>query len=276
VNNNDDVVRLTKMLVAPGAAVRAGDIVAEVETDKANFTVEAEADGYVLAVAHELNQMIPVGSVLLWLGATPDEPVPAVHAHTAADTPPPQRREPTLKAAQMLARLGLRAEDIPASGERLSVNDIEAYVAKQRGPSAPIASGVTRPLTPEERAMVRTVRWQRDEAVPGYVEIQYPTAAWEQAAADYQRTARLLVSPLLSLMAWQLVRLAAARPELNSTIVGDRRHVYDVVNLGFTVQSERTLYLAVLNNAGAQTDLTLDNFGTIQSMAEFLKRVSRV
>ncbi len=69
--------------------------------------------------------------------------------------------------------------------------------------------------------------------------------------------------------------LAAARPELNSTIVGDRRHVYDVVNLGFTVQSERTLYLAVLNNAGAQTDLTLDNFGTIQSMAEFLKRVSR-
>jgi hypothetical protein len=37
---------------------------------------------------------------------------------------------------------------------------------------------------------------------------------------------------------------------------------------------ERALYLAVLNNAGAQTDLTLDNFGNIQSMAEFLKRVS--
>jgi len=50
VNNNDDTVRLVKLLVKAGDAVSAGQLVAEVETDKANFTVESDRDGYVLAV----------------------------------------------------------------------------------------------------------------------------------------------------------------------------------------------------------------------------------
>src|SRR5512140_2657441 len=100
VNNNDDTVRLVRLCVKPGDAVRAGEIVAEVETDKANYTVESEQDGYVIAIAQELEQTIEVGSVLLWLGATPDEAAPAA----AAAVPVPgaaARTEPTLKAAQL-------------------------------------------------------------------------------------------------------------------------------------------------------------------------------
>ena len=40
---------------------------------------------------------------------------------------------------------------------------------------------------------------------------------------------------------------------MTSTIVGDQRLVYDAVNLGFTVQSETTLYLVVVENAAALT-----------------------
>ena len=69
VNNNDDVVRLLRVLVKPGDRVSAGDIVAEVETDKANFTIEAEQSGFVLAVIPQVQDMIDVGSVLLWVGA---------------------------------------------------------------------------------------------------------------------------------------------------------------------------------------------------------------
>src|SRR4029077_17388116 len=77
VNNNDDTVRLVKLLVKPGDEVRVGQLVAEVETDKANFTVESDRDGYVLAVEKALNDTIDVGSVLLWLGASTDEIVRA-------------------------------------------------------------------------------------------------------------------------------------------------------------------------------------------------------
>src|SRR6185295_259634 len=242
VNNNDDSVRLVKLLVKPGDAVRAGQLVAEVETDKANFTVESDRDGVVLEISKSLNDTIAVGSVLLWLGEHANEAVPAM-AVGAAAVPVGGRggAAPTLKAQQMLATHGLSASDVPASGERLTVADIEAFLAARAqpaaasGPPAPagLAAGATRPLTPEERGMLRTVLWQRDEAVPGYVELAYDAAAWDRAAAEYQKREKLLLSPLLALMAHGLVRAAAADPRVNSTMVGDARHVYGAVNLGF-------------------------------------------
>ena len=86
VNNNDDTVRLIRVMVKRGDAIRAGDIVAEVETDKANFTVEAERGGFVLEVAQPVNEMIDVGSVLLWVGDALDEQV-AVAATAAKHGP---------------------------------------------------------------------------------------------------------------------------------------------------------------------------------------------
>ena len=41
VNNNDDLVKLIRVVVKPGDWVDAGALVAEVETDKASFTVES-------------------------------------------------------------------------------------------------------------------------------------------------------------------------------------------------------------------------------------------
>jgi len=98
---------------------------------------------------------------------------------------------------------------------------------------------------------MRTVLWQRDEAVPGYVELTYDASAWDRAATDYQKRERLLLSPLLALMAHRLARIAAQNSRLNSTIVDDQRHTYSTVNLGFTVQSDSTLYLAVVHDAAA-------------------------
>jgi pyruvate/2-oxoglutarate dehydrogenase complex dihydrolipoamide acyltransferase (E2) component len=265
VNNNDDSVRLVKLLVKPGDAVRAGEIVAEVETDKANFTVESDQDGYVLCVSPQLNQTIDVGSVLLWLGATADEPCPAQKTGAAAPSAAAVL-PPTLKAAQLLAKHGLLASDVPAGGGRLTVQDVEAFLARGASPvverteeshgvqiSTPskIAPGVGRSLSPEERGMLRTVLWQRDEAVPGYVEIEYDAAAWEQFAGEYQKRKRLMLSPQLALMAYQLVRFAAAHERWNSTIVGELRHVYRSVNLGFTIQSDTTLYLGVVQDASS-------------------------
>ena len=261
VNNNDDTVRLIRVMVKRGDAVRAGDIVAEVETDKANFTVEAERGGYVLEVSQLVNEMIDVGSVLLWIGDAPDEPV-AVAAAAAAKTPTSETTRPTLKAAQLLAKHGLAAADVPFAGQRLTVNDIEAFIAPrssspstplEAGPAAGLAKGMARPLTPEERGMLRAVLWHRDEAVPGYVELEYDAAEWERVASEYQKREDLLLSPLLALMAYRLVRVAAANERLNATIDGGRLHVYSTVNLGFTVQSDRTLYLAVAPNAGAMS-----------------------
>lgn len=244
VNNNDDFVRFSRTFVEAGAAVKTGDPVAEIETDKATFTVESERDGYLLGFVQPLGEMIAVGSVLGWIGDLPGETIPNGHAAAAV---PVTGAEPTLKAALLLAKFGMSAASVPASGARLSAQDVMDYAAKR--PSAELSPGERHTLTAAERGMLRTVSWHGQQAVPGYVEIEYPAAPWDRYAEAFQSKHKLLLSPLLALMAWRLVELAKTNPKLNSTISGDERLQYAAINLGFTLQAAGNLYLLSVKDA---------------------------
>jgi pyruvate dehydrogenase E2 component (dihydrolipoamide acetyltransferase) len=277
VNNNDDAVRLIRVVMKEGDRVEVGDIVAEVETDKASFTVEAEVPGFVLRVVPQMHELIEVGSVLLWVGASLDESIP----EKVTPATPQTRNEPTVKAALLLTKYNLRAADVPASGARLTAQDVEQYIASRSllpaderasigaaSGNAATVKGTLEPLTPDERGMLRTVQWQRQEAVPGYVELQYDAGTWDRFAADFQQRERLLINPLLSLMAYRLARVAAQNRRINSTIKDQERLVYECVNVGFTVQSETTLFLVVIENAATLTCREfVDRLGQLQRSA---------
>jgi pyruvate/2-oxoglutarate dehydrogenase complex dihydrolipoamide acyltransferase (E2) component len=260
VNNNDDSVRIVALGVKVGEFVKRGQIVGAVETDKAVLDVPAERDGYVLQILRHTGETADVGSVLLWLGdeATERAPEPS---DVAGRTPSAASTRPTAKAQAMLHELGLDADAIPASGERLTVADIEAWIARvpvssrparsasAAGERVPEVAGEMQELSIEERAMLATVSWHRDRAVPGYVEIEYDPKPWNDHAARYGTENKLLFSPLLALFAFRLVEIARATPRVNAAIVDDRRYQYRPVNLGFTVQAGATLYLGVVQNA---------------------------
>jgi pyruvate/2-oxoglutarate dehydrogenase complex dihydrolipoamide acyltransferase (E2) component len=272
VNNNDDEVKLIALDVAVGDAVQSGQVIAQVETDKAIVDVEASGAGFVLAIRATVDEVVGVGSVLMWLGATADETPPA--EKVAAGIADGGARPPTTKALALLREHGLDAADVAASGDRLSVADIDAHLAKAAGAKRkaaaapataaaaarpPEVDGAKRDLSSGERGMLATVTWHRDVAVAGYIEIEYDTAAWEEHAKNFAETNKLLFSPLLSLMTHRLVRLAVESPILNATIVGHQRHEYTPVNIGFTVQAGDTLYLAVTRDAQAMGDLQFVN-----------------
>src|SRR6516164_4337401 len=105
VNNNDDEVRLVHVYVKPGTFVNAGTAVAEIETDKATVTVEAEKDGYVLTLCDAKNGIVKVGQVLMWMGERADElPPRTVTVQTGG-----QLKAPTLRAAMLISKHGLDA-----------------------------------------------------------------------------------------------------------------------------------------------------------------------
>ncbi|MDB4916797.1 MAG: Dihydrolipoamide acetyltransferase component of pyruvate dehydrogenase complex [Gemmatimonadetes bacterium] len=263
VNNNDDVVRLSAVLADVGSQVREGDIVAEVETDKATFAVPAERAGYFLKCLHEIGETMAVGSILAWMGESADDAVPQESA-TAANA---RSAEPTLKAALLLREYGIDAAKVHASSDRLSAADVETYIALHgvRQPAAAVAAPAARVLPPPdvassiqemnvmERGMLRTVTWHRDEAVTGYVEIAYDTRAWDDYGAAFQKEHKLLLNPTMSLMAFQLVALRAKNVKFNATVHDDKKVLYQPVNVGFTVQSGDNLYLVVVANADQMT-----------------------
>ena len=283
INNNDDQVKLVGIEVAVGATIRKGQVIAQVETDKAVVDVESGVDGFLLALMAKVDEVVAVGSVLAWVGSSRDEPIPLA-ANGDGDTGNAKAASsaPTAKARALLLEHGIGASLVQASGDRLSVADIERYLAtqgqtKKPPPNAsptlsealPELAGELKPLKSEERGMLATVLWHRDVAVPGYIEISYDPSAWKTHAQNFGKTHALLLNPLMPLMAWRLVQLAAENPLLNAAIAGNARYEYQEVNLGMTIQVSDVLYLAVVRNAA-----TLGAIGFVNAMVELQRRAA--
>lgn len=279
VNNNDDMVRIAHLYVEPGALVKSGDMIADIETDKATFTVEAEEEGYLLGFNGQKGDTIAVGSVLAWLGSSRDEPLPKATPNGHKAEPRSEASSPSLKAAILLAQYGIDAKRVPHEGARLSAADVERYIGqhgldseaelrKTPAKEVTLPEGTAVPLTSQERGMLRTVGWQSREAVASYVEIAYDERLWAAYAEEFQARHKLLLSPLLSLLAWRLVGIARNRPGVNSTISGSARHQYSNVNLGFTVQAGEDLYAAVVQKAESLDELAfVRRLGELQRAA---------
>jgi pyruvate/2-oxoglutarate dehydrogenase complex dihydrolipoamide acyltransferase (E2) component len=227
-----------------------------------------------------LGDKVPVGAVLLWQGARLDESVPEklvdASSHAASNA------RPTAKASALLKELGLVNSVVPASSDRLTLADVKAYMAAHgiqlsdrnrviAGPvqeSPPDVPGELLELNAEEHGMLSNVSWHRDHASATYLELEYDPKDWEDQAAAYASTNKLMLSPLLPLLAYRLVQLVKASPRLNATIVNNKRFQYRPVNLGFTVQAGETLYLTVVRNADMlDTKQFIEALGEVQRHA---------
>ncbi|MXX78567.1 MAG: pyruvate dehydrogenase complex dihydrolipoamide acetyltransferase, partial [Gemmatimonadales bacterium] len=75
--------KLIEWKVAEGDAVAQGDVVAEIETDKANMDVEALGGGVLRKIVVQAGATVPVGA-LIGVIAEPDEAIDELLAEAAA------------------------------------------------------------------------------------------------------------------------------------------------------------------------------------------------
>lgn len=91
--------RILKWLKQPGDRIEVGDIIAEVETDKADMEMEALDEGVLIEILVPEGGTVPVGGVMARLGAADevvaaDSTAPAPTAENGIAEPPPP--EPTV------------------------------------------------------------------------------------------------------------------------------------------------------------------------------------
>ena len=77
----------------PGEAVAAGDVLFEVETDKAAMEVEAQKEGYLTDVSVEAGSDVPVGQVIAMISESPEG------AGEAGNAPSPEKAADTAEPA---------------------------------------------------------------------------------------------------------------------------------------------------------------------------------
>lgn len=84
---------LVRWLKEVGAAVSKGDIVAEIESDKATLELESQVSGTLLKTMGEAGDVVPVGANLAIVGAA-DEDVSGMNGGTPAKKEAPQEEPP--------------------------------------------------------------------------------------------------------------------------------------------------------------------------------------
>jgi pyruvate dehydrogenase E2 component (dihydrolipoamide acetyltransferase) len=113
---------IVNCLISVGDEVKKGDVIFEIETDKATLEMEAPADGFVKHILVEIDQTLPIGEPLLVLGdkdeevpqnfidslkggapAAPSEAAPVEQAAPAAPQPAAVTSQPAPTAGKVLA-----------------------------------------------------------------------------------------------------------------------------------------------------------------------------
>ena len=154
-------------LVNVGDEVKKGDVIFEIETDKATLEMESPAEGFVKYVLAKVDETLPVGAAVLVLGArdenvpqsfvdsltgaapAPAEAAPAAKAPAAESAkaePEPAKPAGRImvspRAKKLAADLGVDLATVTCTGPagKITEQDVQnAATAKPSAPSAPAA-----------------------------------------------------------------------------------------------------------------------------------------
>jgi acetyltransferase-like isoleucine patch superfamily enzyme len=139
---NDDQVTIVEWLVRPGDYVKKGDVVLEVETSKANISIEAEADGYI-EILHPVGAEVAVGEEVGRLLSHPPVGPAAPHAPSPHSVAASDQRI-SRKALALMEEKGLDAAAF-AGLPLVREEDVRRYLEQRE-------DGIKAEQPPDERA----------------------------------------------------------------------------------------------------------------------------
>jgi len=134
---------LAKWLVKEGDTVKSGDILAEIETDKATMEFETIDEGTIqkLLVAEGTDGVKVGAPILIMAGEDEDSstPVPKADAAPAKPAAAPQKEPEVAKAAAPAP--AAMAQPAAASGDRVKASPLARRIAEQKGVDISALSG---------------------------------------------------------------------------------------------------------------------------------------
>ena len=248
-----------------GDTVSQGELIAEIESEKLNYELEATSDG-ILHHAVDEGATAGVDDVIGYLLAEGEEPpqVQQPAAPVAASPSPaaaPQRRAArrgagdvvpsTPGARRLAASLGVDISQVTPTGPRGRVvdADVRAYHEAQQPkapPGMPEPSKIE-PLSGMRRAIAQNMRSSLSETaqLSYFLEVDVTDAQSMRREAARESDATItMASVLIKACAESLKRV----PTLNSILVGDNVMYFDEVNIGVAVALEDGLIVPVLKD----------------------------
>ena len=248
-----------------GAAVEAGEVVLEIETEKAVQEVGAPVDGvlhHVLAEGAQLQVETLIGYVLApgevppdGNGAAPPRVVKAAATpHEAPESVPGGEVRASPIARRIAREHGVDLTKVEGTGPggRIVESDVRAAADARSRPATTtvIPAGRRVPLSVMRRGIGERLRRTVDTAVS----LTLTREVRVEALVAARRTLGSATGQSVSYDAFIVKALAAALeqfPDLNATIEGTDLVVFSEINIGVAVAVEGGLVVPVVRNAAA-------------------------
>lgn len=255
---------LARWHIQVGAAVQAGQIIAELETDKVNVEVSATTSGTVVALHKQAGDTVAVGEVIAAIDeqataavAPPPAPTtPPVTAPTPAEAPAPA----TPVARNVAANTGVDLRTVSGSGPDGRITKQDVINKASSAPTAPAPAVVAATSRHEERIKMtrrrqtiatRLVQAQQTAAMlTTFNEIDLSRVIdIRKKKKDAFKEQNGVGLGFMSFFTKAVVSALKAFPAVNGEIQGDEvvyKHYYDI---GIAVSTEEGLVVPVLRDA---------------------------
>lgn len=270
-----DVATVTRICVSRGDAVRKGDVLMEVETDKAVLPIESFARGFVTEIYVSEFDKVDAGTPLLAIGdaadmdkpdektaeasaasAQEDDFVPVMPAAESASANEAQKvmasrnvGAPAMPNAKKLAvELGVPLDSVsPSNGSFIKAADVRAAAEEmKKSAPAPAAGSAstdadTIPTGRMRDSLAR--RWERSAAVPVFgitVSADYGTAEMLCGAASATPAQLVMLA---------LARLASRYPLLRAVYSDGTLKLSDTAAAGLAVSGDNGTVSAAVRDA---------------------------
>lgn len=238
-----------------GEEVEKGEVLFEVETDKANVEVEASNRGYLRKILVRPDVLVPVNTPIALMADSMEEDVtvPVTGTQGEAQTAPEEKPLPAQAGPIPKATPGERVKISPIALKLAKEHGIDPAILKGTGPGGRIVKedveqAIAAPYQDIELTKMRKVVAQRLSESKRVAPHFYIDMTVDATNINLLRTA----SPtdiLIKLVALVLKEF----PAVNASFLEDRIRVYREVNIGVAVGIEEGLVVPVVRNADQKT-----------------------
>ena len=270
--------------VNDGDAVRAGDILFEMETNKAVMEVESPAAGRIRNLAAITGEPIPVGTAVAWIdtesgdatvarATRPETPRSDPPPLVAVSAPPAAPREAdtgrvaersqlraTPFARKTARERGIALDEVAGSGPRgrIVAEDVVAHAARRvpEGAAVEPGQGSLVPFSPVRRIVAQRLA-ESARAIPHfYLSAQIEMTALRDALARHAPAVEAATGtrPTLTLLLVKLVGdVLADHPMVNASVEGDAARLHPEAHVGVAMDRDGELVVPVLRNASTRS-----------------------
>ena len=282
---------IVNCMVKVGDEVKKGDVIFEVETDKASLEMESPAEGFVKHILADVGQTLLVGEPMLVLGdkgeevpqsfldslktaAPAGETKPAAPTAEPADQPSEPQPEPAKPAGKVIAspkakriakELGVNLAEVTGTGPtgRITEQDVKAAAATPATPTAKpteqIKLGATIPLNKLQKITAEKMLRSKREIPCFYLTVKVDVTDLVELRTGLNKAGDVKIAYndfIIRAVALGLKKFSV----MTGQLAGDKIQLADSINVGLAIAVKDGLVAPVLKDVDKKDITTIARY----------------